>query len=89
MPDEPLSPTERSLRAQIAARARWKNTGSDEARAQARDRDTARFEKEVDPDGILEPTERARRAEHARKEYYTRLAYASLRARRSGPPEAA
>jgi hypothetical protein len=40
-----------------------------------------RFEREVDPDGILPPAERAKRAEHARKRYMTALAYRSARAR--------
>jgi hypothetical protein len=43
-----------------------------------------RFEREVDPDGILPPAERARRAEHKRKEHMTRLAYRSAQARRQG-----
>jgi hypothetical protein len=42
----------------------------------------ARFEREVDPDGVLDPAERARRAEHARKAHFTRLAYLSAKARR-------
>jgi hypothetical protein len=84
-----LSPAERVLRAKHASHVRWKNTPSAEASEQARERDTTRFEKEVDPEGILEPRERARRAEHARSAYYTKLAYASLRARRAGPPAAA
>jgi hypothetical protein len=40
-----------------------------------------RFEREVDPDGTLRPEERARRAEAARKAYFTGLALASVRAR--------
>jgi hypothetical protein len=40
-----------------------------------------RFEREVDPDGTLDPGERARRAEHARKAYFLRLALASAHAR--------
>jgi hypothetical protein len=44
----------------------------------------SRFEREVDPDGILIPAERARRAEHARKAYFTRLALKSAQARRKG-----
>lgn len=40
-----------------------------------------RFEREVDPDGILPPAERAKRAEHARKRHMTELAYKSARAR--------
>jgi len=41
-----------------------------------------RFEREVDPDGVLPPEERRRRAEHARKAYFLRLALASSKARR-------
>jgi hypothetical protein len=51
-----------------------------------------RFEREVDPDGLLSPAERSRRAEHARKAYFTRLALASAKARSKGaaaPVEAA
>jgi hypothetical protein len=43
----------------------------------------ARFEAEVDPDGTFSPEERRRRAEHARSAYFTRLALASAKARRS------
>jgi hypothetical protein len=43
----------------------------------------ARFEAEVDPDGILSPEERRRRAEHARSAYFVRLALASAKARRA------
>ena len=42
----------------------------------------ARFEIQVDPKGTLPPDERARRAEHARKAHFQRLALASARSRR-------
>jgi hypothetical protein len=42
----------------------------------------ARFDLEVDPDGVLDPDERARRAAHARKAYFTALALKSAVARR-------
>ncbi|PZS03652.1 MAG: hypothetical protein DLM56_08680 [Pseudonocardiales bacterium] len=42
-----------------------------------------RFDRQVDPDGLLDPADRARRAEHARKAYYTRLALQSVAARRA------
>jgi hypothetical protein len=42
----------------------------------------ARFEREVDPDGRLDPEERRRRVEQARRAYFTRLALASAKARR-------
>lgn len=40
------------------------------------------FEREVDPGGLLDPAERARRAEFAKKAYFTKLALASAKARR-------
>jgi hypothetical protein len=42
----------------------------------------AKFEREVDPDGLLAPEERDRRAASARKAYYMRLAALSAAARR-------
>lgn len=42
----------------------------------------ARFEKQVDPEGVLEPAERARRAEMARKAHFSRMGLASAQARR-------
>jgi hypothetical protein len=41
----------------------------------------SRFEREVDPEGILDPKERARRAEHVKKAYFIKLALASRKAR--------
>jgi hypothetical protein len=41
----------------------------------------SRFERDVDPDRVLEPQERLRRAAHARKAYFLQLALASKRAR--------
>jgi len=41
-----------------------------------------RFEREADPDGTLDPAERARRARHLRAAYFTRLALKSAQARR-------
>lgn len=48
----------------------------------AREAFLSKFEREVDPDGLLDPVERARRADMARKAYFTRLAMASAKARR-------
>lgn len=42
----------------------------------------ARWDREVDPEGILPPAERAKRAEAARKAHYSRMALASAKARR-------
>jgi hypothetical protein len=41
------------------------------------------FEREVDPEGLLPPAERTRRAEAARRAYFTGLALKSSRARTS------
>lgn len=77
------TPTERSLRATIAAHESWARTPDRAARtANARKAALDRFEKQVDPDGILPPAERAKRAEHARKAYFIRLALKSAQARR-------
>lgn len=77
-----LSPELRSQRACLAALTRWSQqdpvAGTEKARQTFRDR----FLDEVDPERVLPEAERARRAECARKAYYTRLAYASSKARR-------
>ena len=52
----------------------------------------ASFEAQVDPEGILAPEERARRAEAARKAFYVGMARASVAARarrRRAPSKAA
>jgi len=89
MPKEPLSPAERSLRARLAVHTSWANTVDRTARtAPATAASMARFETQVDPDGVLPPEERARRAEHARKAYMAKLAFTSARARRVKSTEA-
>jgi hypothetical protein len=47
----------------------------------ARDKFDERFERQVDPDGTLPPAERQRRADAARRAYFTGLAYKSSKAR--------
>jgi len=77
------SQNERALRAKIGAHASWANTPDPAARtAPARKAALDRFERQVDPDGLLIPVERARRAEHARKVYFAGLALKSAQARR-------
>lgn len=77
--------SDRILTAQIAAHTSWARTEDRAARTQrGREAFDARFEREVDPDGVLEPAERARRAAHARKAYFLRLALKSAKARRRG-----
>ena len=79
-----LSPELRSLHARSAAYSKWAKTDPVEGTAAARKAALDRFERQVDPAGILPPAERARRAECARKAYFTRLALASAKARRKG-----
>lgn len=78
------SPTQRALAARIAAHSKWANTDPVAGTAAARAAFLDRFEREVDPLKLLDPAERHRRAEHARKAYFTRLALASAKARRRG-----
>lgn len=79
----PPTPAEKSLRGQIAAHESWARTENRSARtANARKAAFDRFEREVDPNGELTPAERTKRAEHARKAYFARLALKSAQARR-------
>lgn len=79
-------PVERSLIATRAISVRWANTPAEERRAvlvKAQDAFLSRFEKQVDPEGTLPPKERAFRAAHARKAYFTKLALKSAQSRRA------
>lgn len=89
MPTNRLTPEQRRLFGLIGALESWSRTTDRTARtAPGRRAMDAKFEHEVDPDGQLSPAERAKRAEFARKAYYTRLALKSAQARRarSGKP---
>lgn len=74
----------RVLIARIAANHRWSQT-SDRTAATAAARQAAlgRFERMVDPDGVLPPDERARRADAARSAHMCRMALRSAQARKS------
>lgn len=74
-----LTPEQRSMRARIAAHALHAQGKTNVKAAHAALWE--RFEKEADPEGVLPPAERAKRAEHLRKLYYTKLAYKASRAR--------
>jgi hypothetical protein len=77
-----MTPEQRSQRGRIGAYVQWSRTPDKAAHtAPARAAFVSRFEREVDPDGTLDPAERARRAEYARKAHFARLAFASARAR--------
>jgi hypothetical protein len=78
-----LSPAERSLRARLAVHTLHATRDSHETTAAARAGFLARFERQVDPDGILDQSERRRRAEHARRAYFIRLSMAAAAARRA------
>lgn len=71
------------MQGRLAAHESWARTDDPSARtAPARQAFLDRFENEVDPERKLPPQERARRAEHARKAYFQRLALKSAQARR-------
>ena len=73
---------DRVLRARMAAHLLHAQITDEAAHtAPARAAFLSRFEREVDPDGILDPQERTRRAEHAKKAYFIKLALASRKAR--------
>jgi hypothetical protein len=78
-----LSPAERTLRARLAAHSRWAKHDPVAGTAPARAEFLSRFERDADPDGTLPRAERARRAEHLRKAYFTKLALASARVRKN------
>jgi hypothetical protein len=87
-PSNGLTPSERVLRARMAAHISWAKTDDRSARtAPARKAALARFEEQVDPDGRLSLTERTRRAEHAMRAHTTRLALRSAQIRRRQAPE--
>ena len=76
-----------SLRGRIGAYALHAQGGTNTAPARAAF--LGRFEREVDPDGVLTVSERLRRALAARKLHFARLALASAkaRARNKKPPD--
>ena len=78
-----LTPAERSLRARAAAYRLHSLYDSRQLTAHARAAFEQRFARQVDPDGVLPEAERQRRAECARKAYYSALAAKSARARRN------
>lgn len=77
-----LTPAQRTLRARIAAYSLHAQRDPRETTKAARDKFQERFLNEVDPDRSLEPKERERRAEAARKAYFAKLALRSSVVRR-------
>jgi hypothetical protein len=84
---DPLTPAQRSTRARLAVQVMHAKHDPKETTAKARATFLERFEREADPDGVLDPAERTRRAEHLRKAHMTRLALASSRARTKRPKD--
>jgi hypothetical protein len=77
-----LDPEVASLAAQIAAAERWGRVPDRaEATQPARAGLRAKFEREADPDGTLDPAERARRADHLQRAHMLRMSLAAKRAR--------
>jgi hypothetical protein len=80
---ESMTPAERSLRARCASHTSWANTEDRAARTANGTRAfLARFERQVDPEGLLPPAERAQRAVSARRAYFADLARRSAKARK-------
>lgn len=82
-----MNPQQRSRRARIAAHASWAATTDRTARTSAGTAAfLARFERQVDPDGVLPEDQRAEMARHALIAYMLRLAERSAEARRRRQP---
>lgn len=78
-----LTPEERTLRARLGAYRLHALYDPKETTKKARAAFAARFDRQVDPDGVLSPVERARRADAARRAYFTELQLRSSQVRRS------
>lgn len=78
-----MTPERRRRRARIAAHTSWANTPDRTARTAAGTKAFLdRFERQVDPDGVLPEDVRAAMAKHARTAYMLQLAERSAAARR-------
>lgn len=74
---------ERRLNGRIGAHKSWAQTENRSARTlPARMGLLAKFEREVDPNNELLPSERQKRAESLRKAHYSEMSLKSARARR-------
>jgi hypothetical protein len=72
------------MRGRIAADMRWaREPDRTEATEPARDGFLRKFEREVDPEGVLDPVERARRASNLLRAHMTKLARKSAASRRA------
>lgn len=80
----PLSPSERTLRARLAAHTLHSKVDSTAHTEPARKAFLVSWETKVDPDGVLPEAERKRRANQALKAHMARLGLKSAQARRRG-----
>jgi hypothetical protein len=79
-----MTPEQRRMRARIAAHARWARVADRSAATEvARSAALRRFETEVDPDGVLSPAERHKRARNAQSAHMAKMSYARSRKRAS------
>jgi hypothetical protein len=77
-----FDPEEMARRGRIGAHVTHSRHDARELTSPARAAFLSTFEKQVDPDGVLSPDERRRRATHARKAHMVCLARLSVLARR-------
>jgi hypothetical protein len=77
-----LTAEERSLRGQIAAHTMRARYSKDELARIANKGLIERFEREADPEGVLTPEERRRRANHLYQAHMARMRLAQLKAER-------
>ena len=77
------TPAERSMQRRLAVHSCWAKTENRTGRTEpARKAAFARFEDQVDPDGVLAPEERAKRANNALQAHMLRMALAAAKAKR-------
>ena len=81
-----MNPSERALRARLAAHAMHGRHDARQTTAKARAAFLASFERQADPEGQLPAAERQRGAQQVRSAYVARLALASVKARRARRP---
>lgn len=84
-----MATPDHSLRGRIGAHTLHGRYDSRQLTSPARAAFLGRFALEADPDGVLHPEERARRAHHLRKAYFAKLALKSAQARRRRKANAA
>lgn len=77
-----FDPAEMAMRGRIGAHVTHSRHDGRELTAPARQAFLSKFERDVDPEGMLSPEERRRRAEHAKKAHFARLARLSAESRR-------